>query len=693
MITRPEPIPLIEVFARLANDMGARQARPAPDGSVLFLYEGAAVLRDESTLFDLTGPRRRALLTWHPEPRSPGHSTPGLAGTVTSRGIHPEQVHVLAKRLGRVAPFHQFRTLRPFAIRSLGPACVLDLSFVEKALSEYLIVGVTTWGSYLLSACEMSANGLRLRFEAPHSRVVFELRPLAGGPGGADPGPSFSAPPFRVIRVLDDRTDAQRGNLEHAVDAYLLYALSRAFPPHQEIRSADPDAPDPTDSELFDRRDESEPTRFFIEPLERTLGALEGIGTLIEADDAIAFVTFAHSTCMTKIPLVETADHVGAMWHRFHELPMSLARKPWRTVDLKELDLILGDQDGFREQIRIALAGGRTRLLAVLSTCIGDLIGLDVRGVVEEVSGGRDVPLFIWNARTINGTSIASLWEHVLRLASSDLTPCPGLVNLVGFAAEDTTIAAGIRADLAAFGVRVNALLIPSVRTPQVDRFRQAHATIVNRDSVTQEEFRTARRLLDEATVLDLDPPFGPAATARFCEAVALAAGVDAPPNAGTERFAPYSDRWEALKIRASRHEVLIVVDAVTAIYVSDPARLYGLNVVSLLLEMGFGVRILWIGDDEPAIGVSADKTRVPIDRLADAAALPSWLSNSRASLVFTEYVQDSRVTSAGKLPVTPRDFEPGFEGSLKTLLRLVRLAECAFFDTFDPRGSGGGAQ
>ena len=54
------------------------------------------------------------------------------------------------------------------------------------------------------------------------------------------------------------------------------------------------------------------------------------------------------------------------------------------------------------------------------------------------------------------------------------------------------------------------------------------------------------------------------------------------------------------------------------------------------------------------------------------------YLRGLGARLCFTEFPPDRRVLEAGLMFFQPRDFEPGLAGAVRSITRLVRLAESA---------------
>jgi hypothetical protein len=257
-------------------------------------------------------------------------------------------------------------------------------------------------------------------------------------------------------------------------------------------------------------------------------------------------------------------------------------------------------------------------------------------------------------------------------------------------------------ADLEAGGVTVDGFVIPSFRCEHVGGFARAAAAIVNWDKIIVGEIQEVREAWPELPVTEVDPPFGPAATAAFYREVAAASGASFCEDRLAALWAPHGAAWQALRERAAGHEVAIIVNPWEVDYLTKPETIYGLSLVSLLSEMGFRVRVVVLpgaGGDGPALvealeaalGEEREGLTVqaeeppehPCDDVAASERLDALLRALPSSLVFTELPPDQRVLDAGRLSVHPRHFEPGFAGAVRTARRLVRLAESRFFACF----------
>lgn len=692
------------LFSRFAGDVGATSARPLPDGTVSLDFGPVARLTHGSVLFNLPTGIENARVSWIPAAALSGGASEGGA-RLSSSDLSEDLLAILGARLMRVVQGHRLDGHEPFGEETVGAPVVLSAQSLTQRLMRFLRPGATRFAEYELRELFETSSGVRLVFGSEKGRRTYEIRSRDGA-GDASGSRRWVTQGLLALALVEE---TGFGPGDELLRDYILYALSRGFPVGQEVVSArewekrelsgevEIDV-----SKLFDGRDEREPWSFFVRPTDRFLGAFDTVGTLLEADRGVTMVAYAHRACTTKMPLLDHPSYVGGMWLRFSPLPITLHRKRVDIPLLAEVDLVLGDHEGVRQEISRALSNPDTRIIAALGTCLGELVGLDLEQMIREENPGKPVTTVMVMARPDAGTPVAEFWRQVFRLGAAEGRRDPSKINLLGFAAEDTRAAASLRRELSVLGLTVNAMVVPSLRTWQIAGFREAGSTLVNRDSVAQEEFRLARLDLGEEEIWDIAPPFGVRGSLQFYREVARHCGVEWSPAIEDALWGPLRKRFEAWKERASAHEAALVMTPEDLLYIEHPQRIYGLDLVALVLEMGFSLRILMVEKDDSGEGISALKTllgtrddvvaqrsRVDLERCAPED-FSSRLTALPSDLVFTEYPPDSRVLDSGRMAFHPRDFEMGLTGALSTLIRLVRLAEGRFFKTFGDTAQGG---
>ena len=694
-----ETVQLRDLFTALAQDVGALDAYPAPDGSLLLQFATGDHTSAEKPGGGKHGTGRDAVLAWHPTAAGGRHVHPDLDGSFSCRGLTKNKLARTMQRLAEASDAQRVRRLRPFSLCEGDDPVTLGPRLLEGPLGDYLEEGVTCWGPLVFRrARSLGPAALRLEFEDASSRVVFEL--LA-----AEMDATGHAGPVEVQPIEDDRPDSMRRGPGGAVGDYVSYAISRVFAGGRALkRMATVVASQGSDGEdvevpVSDPRDESPQDAFFIDAKTRGQGTFEAASTLLDSDPGVAVVMFSHPFCLSKMAFVDRDDVAGAMWHRFSALPLTTQHvERISAPDIGELDLVMGEEDKFRAPLREAMARPGTRLVAVLATCVTELIGLDLDGITKQALGDRRVPIVFWHARPHAGSSMSELWTRLLVLADRDVSTIPGTVNLLGLVHDKSDTAAELRAALADVGVRAGALLGPGFHTEAAERFLEAECTMVSTDPLVRAEFDGLREMFPEMPFHDIPPPFGPAGTRAFLERVAGQTTAGSPGAAALDAaWAPYGRAWESLRRRAAVHGAALVVRPSDAHYLGGTGSLYGLDPLALLREVGFRVHVACIpgpeGDPEETakrLGALVAEAFPGDDGVV--VQVPRWggsvvqvLRSLPISLAFSEFTPDRRILDAGLAAFHPRDFEMGFAGAVRTARRLVRLAEGGFATALAP--------
>ncbi len=695
-----EPVSITGFFSSLARDVGARSASPKKDGAILFTFRDAVVLPDGSELFQLNDRERRAALKWTPRIERGTRMATGLTGGVNSRGLTSEQVDLLASRIAKSSRRREIKGIAPLAWRPTGARPVeLSVKLLEGPLGMFLREDDVQIEGFRLHRLQAVAGGVRLPFSDDRSRLVLELR---SSPPPNDPNVWAPVAPL-LVAVVEDAGTTSFGKAKRLVETYVHYAIRRAIDPRAPVHSsrarlhiAESLSRLPEESSqrpFFDRRDEVAEDAFFINVTDRGVGALEATTTILEADDSVAFVSYAHPTCFGKLPFLDSVEHSRWMWHRFSPIPLTIPEKPLNAAYLPEMDLMQGSEERLRLAVKEAVSREATRIIAVVNTCISELIGMDVESIVREECEGHEVVPIFFKAATDDGTSMSSIWARIFDISRPATKQHPDTINLVGFCAEDSRIANELRLDLERLGVSVNGFVIPSVRSSAIERFFESGTTLVNRSRMCDLEFWEARQRFPGMNPIDIDPPFGRQGTQRFLETVTRECEV-ASNVRPEELWEPHAYLWKQWQRRAKEHAAGIIIGPDDTRYLLHPPDLYGLPVMQLLEEMGFGVRVICRAKpsdaEQFAEKLSKDlKSRFSLSGAVTIESSSSEMEISRAirdldvSLVFTEYPPDRRALLAGCSSFHPRDFEMGYSGAVRTLMRLVRKAESDFPSTF----------
>jgi hypothetical protein len=441
--------------------------------------------------------------------------------------------------------------------------------------------------------------------------------------------------------------------------------------------------------DFFDETDEDS---FFIKGGARQMSCQEQLSTLLNTDEGVVFLVHLARECTAHYAWIDSVMHYRHMYPRMVQLPLTIKRGRFQFIEASNLDAMLGRTADLQDRIQNALRDERTRILVVVSSCIAEITGIDLRGMLEEEASKSPIPVVFLEWTVDENTLISRFWEGMLQLVRRDARPLEGVVNLVGYAAEDSAFAREAENLLDSFGLRVNGWFIPSYRTDAAEVFLSAACTLINSAGVAELEFALARKNLPQMRYLDQEPPFGPTATRDFYRRVLKGCGQYASADSLDQAWEPYAGSFEKWRRRASEHTVAVLVRPGEERFLMRPDTLYGIDLARLVREMGFRLSIHYLGDENRGQQI---KRHLLSELVADpgvevqavgeiAEPISRYIESIDASLVFTEFPPDLRITDAGKMFFHPRDLELGFGGAVRSIARLTRLAESRFHRAFN---------
>jgi hypothetical protein len=662
-------IQLVSIFRDLAQAVGARSAEPQADGSLLLRFQA-----EDGDASRLWKPGEQ------PDPDLERAMT-GLAGAVD-----------------------------PFAVSPASSAPIeLDERFVESHLASFLVKDATSWGKLLFrGVVKTPSSALRFLFEGAGAQVVFEVFPVeSGGRYWTTAGPL-------ALRVVDDTRPQQlREGLDGRIDHYLAYALNRSVSPGQPVVTSgdSPGAPDPelaravwrnlaAGFEVPDYLDETPEDSFFFADAERQMGCHEQVATLMNADEGVAFLFHVFDECTTKYAWLGSTRYLRNMhvYSRFSPLPITFPSRRVDMFEVTQMDAITGSDEALVRRVRARARDEKTRIVVVAGTCVGVCTGMDLEGLVGDLQGETDVPVVTLNLTIDSYTSVSRFWKSLFQIARKDQKTRKGTVNLAGFCPADSAFAREFEETIGGRGFTLGGNFVPSYSADEAERFHQAEFTLVSTAEFSRREFSEAQEFLEGMRFVEARPPFGPQATRRLYQTVLEQFGLTDAAEQAERLWEPYRDDWDRYRARAAGHQAGLIVKPQDVRYLLNPDLLYGINLVELLRDMGFSVRIMAVSGNLPGGAKNVvDSLQEELDRQApdddqvilevvdDDRPVAAMIQASPACLFFTEYPPDQRILGAGKMAFHPRDFELGFGGALRTIARLTRLAHNRFHSSLEP--------
>ncbi len=364
------------------------------------------------------------------------------------------------------------------------------------------------------------------------------------------------------------------------------------------------------------------------------------------------------------------------------------------TTDINEEDVIFGNPDKLRDVLQYALANGgaEPKPLFVSNTCVPAVTGEDVESVVKEAQVTSEQRICYL---TVSRRSMSTVFQEVLvdRRKAAEAKAGPAerrWVNLIGF--PSTPAVAELEQLLGRVGIKVNVRFIPDVAPELVDQLPRASLNVLLPN-------RTWQHFFDQLTFENPTPhiaptaPYGLEGTRAWLEEVIAALelkdhGVE---EAWQEHAGPWQERWDALKARAEGRRLGLVVRDQETYYLTTPGTTWGVPLVALAEEMGFGLDVL-VRVSDKAIAVKNARTvremfkepdRHTIRAFDSFAFLRHRLKESTCDALLTYHFFDWRVTEAGKAPFSIQHLEMGVPGAVRSLERLLQVCGTSFYSRY----------
>ncbi|MBI3288423.1 MAG: hypothetical protein HYZ74_02760, partial [Elusimicrobia bacterium] len=259
-------------------------------------------------------------------------------------------------------------------------------------------------------------------------------------------------------------------------------------------------------------------------------------------------------------------------------------------TDLNEVDVTEGQKSykKVEESYKMAVQESKEGEVIMLnSACVHDLTGEDLPPLLQR-HGQSTKSIY----RASDGRDVAcSTTAEMIRMALSQAAaPArdPHAVALLGYpGGRARRELCGL---LTASGVRVAACVIPSLALPEVRRAQEAGTHVVMTHRLYSAETRDFLEHFG-APVLRPAYPYGVRGTRQWLEQVSRQAGrPSAWRKAWQTRWRPLAQRWTRMTREAQRYRLAFVLDPKQLPQVSDPNWTFGVPIVDMLKEMGFGI-------------------------------------------------------------------------------------------------------
>lgn len=698
-----QPFAFLEWLRARVVVRGLRARAPVPesDGTMTF------------SLVPADGARRVVRVRWSPVADRGARATAvradgPLVGAVWSDEAPPAVVREVAASLSALVARDD-----PVFLRA-GPGPDDPVPFTPEGLGDLLRrqvrPGETRWGPFLAVAFDQPD---------PH-RLVFRFEGDGGSPSVVI---ALVAPPSKArfhrgdlsfVVVEDTRTPQQRRRADHQVERLIGFAVGRALardpplvvpetpaavaaaPGCTEFAATVADGVDPLHArarhEAFIRRWNAEwRWRRFLYPASRCIVNLFRLGP----EDAL--VVHESLECVQNEPPwlpagsafwhTRRGTRVGEFWQRAH----------LEVTDLREADVVRGrSMDALEAALEATATRPGGRSVVVVSGCLPNVIGDNPVPAMRRLS--RTSPCrFYWvgNTNDFQGYTAALIRDRLTEVAPASAPRDPLGFAIVGggSARENRDLL-----DLAArAGLHPMGVVLPEVGYDVFSRVAGARVFAWANQSALRDVSELA---FSELPVVLLRPPSPVGIRGTFewlREVVAQAAPGMVERVATMENDESLRSRLERLRARTGRHRLVFVADREDLGLFVDTRPMYAYSLLDVLVEMGFGLRIVVHGDLGSyqgfvrEFGARGWAGRVDLVPFGSPRELTEALREPGGGAVFSNITADPRVTAAGRNVFSEADVEMGIEGFFRTAERLAERCEVRPLAGYERWLPGGG--
>lgn len=358
------------------------------------------------------------------------------------------------------------------------------------------------------------------------------------------------------------------------------------------------------------------------------------------------------------------------------------------AVELGEEHIVFGPERLVEESLRKLLTGKHSPYF-LSHSCLNKVIGVDLDGILKKVSDETRIKVI--SDQNMGIRQILDSASRVYGAGVKKRRRKPGKrkrINLVGFVRDRSYHE--LCSILEMLGVAVHRSPIPDLSFSSVKDLEQADLQVLNPVDAYRVVYDEFMRTLGVPTI-DPPAPYGMEASVSWIESVARELGIDPGRKRKWRAYCRGArESWDRLVARVGGSRVGFVLAPRDIDFLLAPsAWLFGLPMVKMLEEMGFGLDILVNGPCDEAgcrerlARLVRDPDTLSIDFAARDGDVDRWMETSPCRCVYSDLKNDVRLTSRGKAHFSIFLFERGIEGALRSMRKLLYLCELEYFDEY----------
>ena len=356
--------------------------------------------------------------------------------------------------------------------------------------------------------------------------------------------------------------------------------------------------------------------------------------------------------------------------------------------DLKDEDIIMGTDSKVYEVLN-RITRGDNIPVNVLYTCVNKVIGTDIISLIKQINKNNKAQVVYTECSSEKhpGEAFAELMRSV-KIGEKHKVKSR-TYNLIGYK-DDRGMTELTQLLEETFGLRLNIRLLPYVDLKTLKNFYKGRLQVLNRMAIYQGVFNNVFQGSDLDT-LTPPAPYGMKDSVEWLRSIAGFFKVSLDSNKEWKSY--YRSRireWKALTAQARKYRLAFIISGDDVELLTSPAKYpLGVPILKCLAEMGFGLDILLTtGEDldrhkQTITDFLEGGKKHKVEKLSDPGKIEEWISGSGCSCVYSDFRNDMRIISNGKMQFSVSDFQEGLDGALRTLQGLLELCGINFFNRY----------
>jgi hypothetical protein len=657
-------------------------------------------------------------------PRRGTAAIAGLPYRFAIRGAHDSRTSSRVRSLLRERLADVLETYRPavleYANRNLKEV-VFERGIATRLFGAFLEPGGTVFGHLRCEAWTFDGEAEVVTFGGRLGTVEYRLTPAALAPG-ACPGRLVAGNRAFSLR-RGSANDGPCATDRRGLERYLAYVLNRCTRDGMTVRVYQDSVP--LGSTFLWGNDLR--FQFFCE---KEHDCISLMNAMCGAGGRVGIVGHFDRECLNQFAF--TPRRIQSMtvsrWYAPAGGPML---DGLNLTDLDDRASIMGSGRAVDRVLRSKAAADLRDFAFVWHSCLPLMTGDSLQPAVSGAGRRHGVSA---RKHIICEMDVENLYTHLQQFWSALFMSAKlewdgshagsPSVNLVGYGRRGDSDLEELVLRAAEAGIRVIARLVPSFSFEEARRAFGAARGVMLFDELTVRAVAKAKGLLD-LPLHTITGPFGIEGTKAWLLSLAALFGKET-------RAASVWRRWHAqhareiadVRARAATHRVAVALGREQIPRVLNPYFNYGIPLLPLLEEMGFGLDIFVYdrntsrdnpvtqlpGDElagvetdldypyldpplsaDPAeVGrVLRDPARHEIRTYGSFEDLLELLNASRGALLYSEIYRDRRAICTGKIPIDLAVFELGLGGMARAGRRLVALCETPYYRVHSRRLGG----